>query len=592
MSTLERQVAMARRRLLTNSFLHWLTLGLLVAAGVWALAVLVDRCFALEMPLWSIAGGAAVLALFIGLTGMMRSGIDPLLSAVTLDQRSGMKERLSTALLVSGMEDEFARAAYRDGLEAAGRIHVPSQIPVRNPPWTPWSFAGLTVAALVFWLMPPLNLLSADPTPSMESRDALRQEQQTINEELKAKMARIEQLTESNPALKDLEIDLEPLEMPETPDLTQEDLRREALKKIDRLNDKLESQMDVEMKEQVDAFKRMMAQLSPSTGTDPVSKLSRSLAEGNLQNAQEALKDLKDKLEEAEKSDDPETRKTAQKMQDQLKRLSQQMDKLDAQKQMAMELQKRAGMSGEDAKKLMEQLSKMDPNELAKQLQQQLAQQGMDQQQAQQLAQKIQKQAQAQQSCQNMAQSLAQAAQSLAQQQGQQSSDGSGGQASSASALSDAMNQLSQMEMNEQMMNELEAQIADLNNLRDNVGQGACQNPGFGNRDGQPMDPNSVGGQGPQYGLGYGSRIGAERVAHDFSPTKANTRVTDGEIIGKMMVDVSQLKGEAAAQVRDVVLSAKAEAENEVAQNKIPRLYHKAMKGYFDRTAQLADKAE
>ena len=74
MSTLDRQVNHARRRLTNNVLFHWLSLGVLLAAGVWALTILVVRLLALDVPLgygvWATAGLAALIAAIA--TGLAR----------------------------------------------------------------------------------------------------------------------------------------------------------------------------------------------------------------------------------------------------------------------------------------------------------------------------------------------------------------------------------------------------------------------------------------------------------------------------------------------------------------------------------------
>ncbi len=51
MSTLERQVARAGRRLNGNLFLERLCTGVLAAAGLWTLTLLVERAFVLGIPI-------------------------------------------------------------------------------------------------------------------------------------------------------------------------------------------------------------------------------------------------------------------------------------------------------------------------------------------------------------------------------------------------------------------------------------------------------------------------------------------------------------------------------------------------------------
>jgi hypothetical protein len=93
--------------------------------------------------------------------------------------------------------------------------------------------------------------------------------------------------------------------------------------------------------------------------------------------------------------------------------------------------------------------------------------------------------------------------------------------------------------------------------------------------------------QGPNEGYGYGSRIGKERAAHQYDPTKVRSKMRGGEIIGQMLIDAPQIKGEAAAEVRDAVNSAVRDATDAVERNQIPRQYERVLRIYFERLAGL-----
>lgn len=60
-----------------------------------------------------------------------------------------------------------------------------------------------------------------------------------------------------------------------------------------------------------------------------------------------------------------------------------------------------------------------------------------------------------------------------------------------------------------------------------------------------------------------------------------------GEIIGQMLIDAPQIKGEAAAELRDAVNSAVRDATDAVERNQIPRQYEHVLKVYFERLAGL-----
>ena len=76
-------------------------------------------------------------------------------------------------------------------------------------------------------------------------------------------------------------------------------------------------------------------------------------------------------------------------------------------------------------------------------------------------------------------------------------------------------------------------------------------------------------------------------MAHQYDPTKVKSKMRGGEIIGQMLIDAPQIKGDAAAELRDAVNSAVRDATDAVERNQIPRQYERVLKVYFERLAGL-----
>lgn len=271
-------------------------------------------------------------------------------------------------------------------------------------------------------------------------------------------------------------------------------------------------------------------------------------------------------------------------MAEQLGRLSEQLAKLSDTVQLQKELENKGGLSEEEAKKLLDQLAKTDPEQLEKELQKCLDGKGLSQKQLQELARKIRQNKKAQKACKSLSQALSQAAKACQQCSGP---GGSGaGTAQATNALSNAMGQLSDLEMSEQLLNELEAQLADLQDFREGVcGGGLC--PGSGK-----YDPTRVGPQGPNAGLGYGSRIGDQRTPYDRKPTKLKSRYQGGAIIGQMLIEGPQVRGQATADELTAVESEVRDALDAVERDEVPRQYQKVLREYFSRLAGLMDERQ
>ena len=394
---------------------------------------------------------------------------------------------------------------------------------------------------------------------------------------LQDQIARVRQRLQDKPELAGLQDGLDKLELPDEPTKTPEDVRREAVKRIEKVADKLRQQLENDALESLDELKKELEKLETPEGDDPGSKLAQALASGDMEAARKAMSDLKKMLEEAAQSGDAEAKQKLAEMQQKLENLSKQLSKLGDQKKLLKDLENKGGLSEEQAKRLLEKLKGMDPKQVSEELQKQLAKSGMTPEQVEEMAKKIMQNQKAMQQCKSMAQAFSKMAQACQQCQQGQSGAGEG----MKGAMDAAMGQLSELEMAEQMMSELEAQLAELEDLKAGVCQG-CQ----GNF---PRDPNKIGSPGQNPGLGYGPWSHKQRGAHQYKASKAETRTKGGQIIGQMLIDGPQVKGEASTEVTDVVASAYRDAQDAIEREDVPRQYQRVVQYYFERLAGLAE---
>lgn len=579
MGIIDRQIRSVRKRQNTNLFLSRLAFGITVAAGLWAIALLAQRLFELGLPMMQAVWAAGGLAVIIGAAGTMISRVTPLQAAVRIDAAAGLKERVSTALAFRTNSDPFAQAATHDAEKIAAGVHVPTHVPYRAPREWPMPLAVVAAAALLYAFMPQMNLLAADPSvePEQSQRETIKREQ--INMAIREQMERAKQRLEDKPQLQKLAGALDALEIPDDPTMKPDDIRRDVVKKVESVSEKIREQMQSSDLKLLEALKRDLAKLDAPRGDDAASKLAQALAKGDMQQAHKAMEDLKKDLEDAAKSDklsDEQKAKLAA-MRKKLGDLSAQLEKLAKQDRMEKELENKAGLSKEQAKKLLEQLKNMDPKQVEKALQKALAEKGVSKEQIKKLAQKMAQQKQLQQQMKQMAQAMQQAAQACKNPngQGQDGKDSGEGQMS----LDSAMGMMSDLEMADQMMQELQAQLSDLDSLK----QGVCRNP----NQGRP-DSDKIGNQGPQQGLGYGATTGKQAAAHGYKSTKVKSQIRGGEIIGQMLVDGPQVKGELSAEAREAVNAAQRDATDAIEREEVPRQYEKVLREYFESLAGLA----
>lgn len=586
MSNLDRQVRRVRSRLLTNTLMERAAWGVLIAATAWSLLWLIERVFQLGVPFQiSLIAAGGVAAVFTIITTLL-SRPSSLLAAVTIDKAAGLKERVSTAIAIPRTGDPWQDAAIHDAERVAASVHVPTHVPMRAPIMWPWSVATVVAAALLAVFMPALNLFGEKESEKLAADDAVvRAEHEAIDRELRDQADRIRKLAEGNPALAALTDKLDALKLPDMPDAPEEDMRRDALARIKNVANELQEKQQDERVAALQKIKEALQKdFEKQKGDDAAAKLSQALAEGDTKAAKEALEDLKKQMREAaENVNDEAAKQKLAEMQEKLEKMAEQIQQMDQSENAKKDLQHKGGMSQEQAEQLMKKMEGMDAQQMQEALQKALSNSGMSEQEIKQLAEKIAQNQQMRQQLQQMAQQMQQAAQACQQcQKGGQ--EGQQGAQSGAQALDGLMDQLSEMEMAEQMMNDLQAQMSELRKLGEQIGEGGfgqCEKPGE-----QP------GGSGNQYGKGYGAGAGKERSAFDLKNERADTKYSRGRNIGKMEVDAGQLRGMSIAQLGEAVPAVTREAQEAIERDEVPPQFHRLVQGYFESLAGLQSDAE
>ena len=308
----------------------------------------------------------------------------------------------------------------------------------------------------------------------------------------------LKKLGQNDPALKDELDGLEPLNARlETP----MDVRRDALKKIEKLSDKLKSRRDSDEIAKVDEFKKMLRRLgNQSAVKSPVGELSKSLAKGDFKSAQAALNALQKQLSQTPKTD--EEKKRAEELKKQLDQLSKNLNQIaQDQRKLEQKLQA-AGLTDKDLQKALENLKKDDLEAVAKQM----ADKGLSQEQIQQAMKEVKKRCNACKAAGKLASSLGGMGGMAAQSESGQGA--SGAQGSQMAGLSAASEQLSEMESLEQELNSLNNSLSDLDGAKSQLGQSCSQCNGTGQCNGGPCP--ACGGTGMCQGTGM-SRTGMGR---------------------------------------------------------------------------------
>lgn len=556
MTTIDRQVQRTRNRLWLALWLATLSKLITVAAVAVAAAVIVVRLGSWTLPWAPIIGGlfAFVFIVSIVWSWQQRPGVEE--AATALDQAANLRERVSSSLFLAGNTDPFAQAVVADAAQWADRITVRQHVRLRPPGSAPWAGGAIVLAALAFLV--PEGLLAREKEKS-QRQDQAAVAMTRVN--VQKQLDDIKKVAQTNPALADLKADLDKLDaLPKEKMERAEDIRRDALKKIDKLADAVREKQENPKYDRVSETQKMMRALQEPPGPKTeVQKLARDLKQGDFKSAQETIKQLQEQLATLKKDGDKEF---AEKMQKQLDDLAKQLEKAGNLDELAKKLEQ-AGLKKEDAERLLQRLSKEDLQKIREQLEKS----GLTQQQIDKFCQQCQKKQGASQAAKQMAQAMSKAAQAAGQGDGQESS----------ASMEQASDQLSELEALEQEKNQLESAMAQLDQSR---GQCSGNKPGQGQGDGAGQ---GNGGMGENIGQGRGGLAPLEQTATAFKIERAKVETTKGKIIGQFLVDGEQIKGEATEEFTELIAAAERDATDSIERSRVPRQYHKALREYFAR---------
>ena len=556
MTMLEKQVHRAQRRLWLSRWLADLGWCLVAAAGVFVMVTVVRRAVGAEISAadgW-VALGLLMAAGVVATVWMVVRRETAITAATALDEAAGLKERISSGLYCTNNPDPFAQAVYEDAQRVGGALTIRKHIGVRFPRSMAFASGTVVLAALVFWLVEPFETeASQQRLAEAERLERVELKKVALKQQLEQKK---KQLAQTNPDIKNLE------EFKSLGDLSTgkvdvpSDLVRDQMKKLDSLADAVRRKREAAENEGgMNTLKKMLRQIKTPKETDPaVGKLSSALAQGDFKAASEAIKQMQEQLA---KAGDQQNKERTQELAKQLNQLSEKLAELGDNQKLKDEM-KKAGLSEEQAKRMLENLNKKDLDQMKKELQKA----GLDQKKAQQLAKQMQQRQSACKMCSRLGGAMAQAAQGMAGMQG----------GDSIKQLQAAADQLNNLEMMEEEMKQLQASLAELDQMKQQMG-GQCAN----------MDNLPQQGQGGMGGLGRGRGNIApeEETKVSFERKREKVKTTRGRIIGQFLVDGQQVSGESKAAFTEAVAAERREASDAIKEARIPKKFQKSVTQYY-----------
>lgn len=539
MDHIRKQAKVARRRLFTERFLRFLPWTLSIALVVAIVGIALPKIMHLDVDpkIWfaSWLGGAAVIAFITNccLTVIGRPSMAD--SAVAIDKRFSLRERLSSALVLSkeDRDTELGQALVDDANARAEKLDVRDEFT--------WGFTRKlllpvlpAILAAAMWYIPNQPAPEVEPVKSKTSLTQVKNATKPILEMIKKqrKDAEDKGLNAAVDFFKKLEGDLAKM---------QKNAKLDTKQSLAKLND-IKKQLD-ERRQELGSSESLRKNLQnlEKFEAGPAEKLAEALKSGDFQKAEKSMEELLKKMQNGEMGEQD------------IQKLTKQLDKL--QKAMSEAAQKQ-----EQAKQALQE-----------QIQQ--AQDSGDMQKAAQLQRKME---QMQANDANMAQ-MQQMADMLAKaQQSMQQGD-----------MQEAQQSLEELADQLQQMNQSDQELKDLDELMDSLAQSksqmkcdSCKGSGC-----QQCMMGSMPGQIPGQGMGEGRGAGArpeEENDVDFFESQVREKMKKGEIVYGGKVGGKNKKGEARAEIQDAVLTSLSEEPEPLDDTPLPKLRKDHAREYFN----------
>jgi len=544
MESIRRQVGCARWRLNCQAFLQllpWtlfaaatLALAAVVAPKIWFLGVN-DR---LWLPSW--AGGSLLIGLLAALAGTWFRRRNSLEAALEIDQRFGLKERVSSALALAPDERE---SSVGQALVADAECRLQT-VEVREAFGLRWRWTAIlplppiVVGALLAWALP--NAVRKDAQAAI--RDAeLRQRIQRSARELgkkvaaRAKLAGEAGLTDANSLLKEVRAGAEQLERRDDAD------HKQALVQLNELTRAVEKRRNelggtTELQRQLERLKDLAG--------GPAEKLADALRRGDPEQALQELKRLTDALQSGALSPE-ERQQLARQLQDVRRRMQELADQhRQAKQELQRQIQQKlAEGDREAAGKLQRKLDELQSQE-----------QGLDR--LDQLAGRLQR-----------------ASEALEQGDGQQATAELN---EMARDLQEMQNELDQMEQLDELLDEINGAKSSLK-CENCSGEGCAECQGgesqFSRQDGP--------GDGLNEGQGSGERPEAATKTGAYesrvrAKPKGGESIRSGDASGPNRAGLSQ------QQVQQEITGALRGDADPVSEQRLPRAQQDHVRQYFE----------
>jgi len=545
MDLINRQISRARRLLWTQTILNIFSWCLIIAFTICFFALIVPKIwflpytFASWSQVWLVGAGLAAALIAGAISFFYRPSA--MHSAIEIDRRFGLRERISSALQLNATEKQtpVGEALLNDAAAKAERIEVQDHFPIRTAPQTPWVALPFLSCIALFWIPDAdLPLIEKMPGTSSERLTNIKSQTKPILEMIRKKREDAEEkgLQEAADEFKKIEKKLEDFQKANTVDS----------KKM--LSDFNEIKKEIERKKEAlggsDSVKKALDNLK-NIDKGPAEKIADALKDGDFEKAGDELEKMLNQMKSGKMTDD------------QKKQLAKQLDQMQKAIEKAQNQEKQAI---EEAKK-----------ELAK------AQNSGDLEKIAKLQKKVeQMEANAQKA---KAMDAVKANMQKAQKAMQEGDD-----KAAQEALESLKEELGELAEDQESLKDLEEMIDNLQDAKKASNCSECNGAGCAkcNSDKEGKDKKNAKGEGK----GAGDREEKEHGVKNFD-SQVRDEMRKGETTFGGKVGGPNRKGITKEEVREALLSSKPDDPDAIENMSLPKAQRDQQRDYFN---SLRDK--
>lgn len=508
--------------------------------------ILVEKLLAypvlISPVIWFSIGCAGLGVLVIWISRFPRQ----METAILIDERLCLKERVSTALALAASKDEFAQAACAEARDKISQINIRGHFPLLIGRGWFYAIAAWCIFGLLQTFLPQYDVLGV--LRKKEEQQELVRQLQTAQKQIEQTVGQVSTVVKQL-GNSELTSELAKFELP-TAGTLPEDAKRDAIKKLGDLSDRIKQMQKDQALESLASLDKMLSQLKTDSGDNPLKDFAKALSQSDFKQAASLMQQMQKRLDEGQMSD-----LQKQAMREQFQKLAKQLEQAAAQrKELEQELQKLG---------LDKNLASMDPEQLKKLLEKQ----GLKPETIQRLVDKLK----ASQAAGKCCSALAMAAARM---------DGS------SSSMEGILNELQSLADLAEQARLSEAAVEEIEQAMAALGEGMGR---WRLSDGE----DSSLGNGK--GIGRGARGLDERESQDVEDTAAKSTkikgqtIEQGPVIASWYFKDSQEKGAATRELKEVIQAGRDSAAQAIDENQIPKKYENAIKSYFGNLEQEGD---